>query len=657
MEYSKNFGFALPSSANDVDLADINEIANNFRKIDENAVKKEAGKGLSENDFTDAEKQKLQNALLTENIDQKYNPTSENPQSGLAVAQATKILKDHIIKLGKNLYDETKFLSDTRADGTTRAGETCSYWIKVVENESYVLSRKSIVQAYFRIYGKDSAGTLTSIYEGNIKKEGYVFTIPSGITHIRFSCINANFVDIQLEQGTVKTEYEAYEEFLNLDLLRYDTEITDESVKAPRTNVIKSYVDNVAQDISDTFTAEAQPKQENNTIPALYSYLGMVDALREQVSQLNGYISKLHTPTILDNGVCGEHLTWALYSDGLLKISGYGRSYDYCKGILQGMTRAEIEKYVIDNPHKVEQGFQEGKVYDDANGQYVSPWYKYRDERSFIEEQGEDGYCYKSTYDAHNPNGWKYNRIEIDEGITYLGDWLFYRVCGPVELIIPNGVTEIGRWSIRLSPTLKYIHLPDGVETIAYNGCSNCQVATTIRLGSGFKNVATNAFASNLMVRYLNIQGAEGENSVCGDYVCNANEKLEYLSFENITEIGAYFTNRCTSLKKIDLPDTLVTILKNAFSSARDLTSIRIPPLVTTIESNAFTNCEKMKSVYIDSPTVASGITEQSSFGYVIYYAKYVYIKKDITDIGSYITSKYAKKNEVDGYILYVKND
>lgn len=63
MEYSKNFEFALPSSNNDVDLADINEIANNFRKIDVNAVKKEEGKGLSTNDFTDEEKEKVEVAL------------------------------------------------------------------------------------------------------------------------------------------------------------------------------------------------------------------------------------------------------------------------------------------------------------------------------------------------------------------------------------------------------------------------------------------------------------------------------------------------------------------------------------------------------------------------------------------------------------------
>lgn len=72
MEYSTNFNFALPSRDNDVDLADINEISNNFRKIDENAVKKEVGKGLSTNDFTNEEKERLANAptdiALTDNL-------------------------------------------------------------------------------------------------------------------------------------------------------------------------------------------------------------------------------------------------------------------------------------------------------------------------------------------------------------------------------------------------------------------------------------------------------------------------------------------------------------------------------------------------------------------------------------------------------------
>ena len=94
MEYSKNFNFALPSRDNDVDLADINEISNNFRKIDENSVKKEVGKGLSTNDFTDEYKSKVENALTSENIDQTYSPESENAQSGIAVKEAIKTVID-----------------------------------------------------------------------------------------------------------------------------------------------------------------------------------------------------------------------------------------------------------------------------------------------------------------------------------------------------------------------------------------------------------------------------------------------------------------------------------------------------------------------------------------------------------------------------------
>ena len=84
MGYSENFNFALPSSDNDVDLADVNEISNNFRKIDENAVIKENGKGLSTNDYTDEDKalaraslQPADKAELTENITNLENGVDE----------------------------------------------------------------------------------------------------------------------------------------------------------------------------------------------------------------------------------------------------------------------------------------------------------------------------------------------------------------------------------------------------------------------------------------------------------------------------------------------------------------------------------------------------------------------------------------------------
>lgn len=58
-------------------------------------VNKEDGKGLSTNDFTNEDKEKLYSALQNENIDQTYTPESENAQSGKAVAEAVTEAKDY----------------------------------------------------------------------------------------------------------------------------------------------------------------------------------------------------------------------------------------------------------------------------------------------------------------------------------------------------------------------------------------------------------------------------------------------------------------------------------------------------------------------------------------------------------------------------------
>jgi hypothetical protein len=74
MEYSEKFGFNLPSRDGD-DIADINQIADNFRIIEERVPSKDD----------------LKNIKI--NIDQTYRPESENAQSGKAVAEALESIQ------------------------------------------------------------------------------------------------------------------------------------------------------------------------------------------------------------------------------------------------------------------------------------------------------------------------------------------------------------------------------------------------------------------------------------------------------------------------------------------------------------------------------------------------------------------------------------
>ena len=147
MEYSKNFNFALPSRDNDVDLADINEISNNFRKIDENSVKKEVGKGLSTNDFTNEYKAKVENALTSDNIDSEMSDTSENPVQN-------KVVKGYVDNVAYDISDELVNKFDTIEGGTVSGNveftgdvivQNAPTVPKSVVNKEYADSLKTVI--------------------------------------------------------------------------------------------------------------------------------------------------------------------------------------------------------------------------------------------------------------------------------------------------------------------------------------------------------------------------------------------------------------------------------------------------------------------------------------------------------------------------------
>ena len=88
MEKSTNYNFNLPSSALGVDdEADINDISDNFRIIDEK-MNHADGKGLSANDYTNEEKTKLQGIEANAThviVDTELSGTSENAISNKVV--------------------------------------------------------------------------------------------------------------------------------------------------------------------------------------------------------------------------------------------------------------------------------------------------------------------------------------------------------------------------------------------------------------------------------------------------------------------------------------------------------------------------------------------------------------------------------------------
>ena len=108
MDISTNYGFFLPSRDTD-DIADINQISDNFRIIDGKMVEKVEGKGLSENDYTAQDKEKVQGAL-------QRNQGTENAGKFMSVDENGNVVPSIAVKESlENKQD--KFAEMTERDG------------------------------------------------------------------------------------------------------------------------------------------------------------------------------------------------------------------------------------------------------------------------------------------------------------------------------------------------------------------------------------------------------------------------------------------------------------------------------------------------------------------------------------------------------------
>lgn len=281
---------------------------------------------------------------------------------------------------------------------------------------------------------------------------------------------------------------------------------------------------------------------------------------------------------ILDSGQCGETLYWELDSEGLLRIFGSGPMYDY------------------------------NKYYE------PSPWYKYRNE-PYISEDGTkildtDGGVYLSAdgYYANNPKGYKISNILIEDGVTYLGDWAFYRVCVE-EITVPETVEATGIFCFRYSPTLKKLTLPDSLKFLDDYAISRNYALETVHIGNSLETVGTAGFNNNPSLKEIilpktctSINKQQSPTYASIDYskvgLMENCSSLEYVSFGSVTDIPQR-TCLGAALKKVVIPNTVKSIGEYAFYTCTDLTEVIFEDgsVCTQINSTAFASCSSLERV------------------------------------------------------------
>ncbi len=134
---------------------------------------------------------------------------------------------------------------------------------------------------------------------------------------------------------------------------------------------------------------------------------------------------------------------------------------------------------------------------------------------------------------------------------VYYANKLYLNGALLTDLVIPEGVTEIG--------------------FAAFNGCASI---TSITLPSTLTTINTAAFKG-----------------------CSSIQKITLP--ETVSSIGSLAFANCGALTDINIPGTVTALAPYVFSGCKELITITIPASVTSISETAFIGCQRLKEVIV----------------------------------------------------------
>ena len=135
------------------------------------------------------------------------------------------------------------------------------------------------------------------------------------------------------------------------------------------------------------------------------------------------------------------------------------------------------------------------------------------------------------------------------------------------DLVIPDGVTSIGKYAFDGCSSLASVIIPDSVTFIGNYAFRDCGNVETLVIGDGLTSLDD-----------LPITSA-----------------LKSITIGNgVTSIDSYAFNGCSSLESVTIPDSVTSIGEEAFYNCSSLTNVTIPDSVTSIGNEAFYGCDSL---------------------------------------------------------------
>ena len=196
------------------------------------------------------------------------------------------------------------------------------------------------------------------------------------------------------------------------------------------------------------------------------------------------------------------------------------------------------------------------------------------------------------------------------------------------ELVVGNGITQIGVYGFCLFPKLKSVTLPDTLTSIGGYAFLGCPQLEDVQCPDSVTEYGAYMFQGNTklcnpekpfyilngnLVMYGGTDAAEitvpAEVKRLAGNVFQRHTELRSVTLpEGLQEIGGRVFSDCTSLEQIEIPATVKTIGMGAFDECTALKSFTFPASVTAIPDAALMRCSGLESVTIPDTVTSIGL-------------------------------------------------
>ncbi len=191
----------------------------------------------------------------------------------------------------------------------------------------------------------------------------------------------------------------------------------------------------------------------------------------------------------------------------------------------------------------------------------------------------------------------KLERVILPEGLGSIGDRAFYSCQKLREIVFPESLRSIGEYAFANCYRLTDVELPEGLTSIGGYAFYWCKALRDATLPDSLTEIGESAFSNCSSLRELVLPGSLTVLPEDMFYECEA--LTEATLPEGLTKIGEFAFNNCTALKHVNLPEGLETIEAGVFYNCKVLQELDLPASLREIGNVAFAGCTSLEEVSI----------------------------------------------------------